>query len=78
VVDFELGGALMALETDENESAGGFELRAGALFHAGPVDLGLMYRKLYVDADLPGGGSETYDYDAFQFTIGGAWGYPRN
>lgn len=74
VATLEFGGAVMSTEGDDNTDTDGLELRVGAKFHLGPVDLGVAYRYLEFSTDV-GGGDVDDEFGEFRVTVGGAWGY---
>jgi hypothetical protein len=76
VVTFDLGGAIMATEDDDSNDTDGLELHVGAKFHAGPVDIGAMYRHIEFTTDA-GGVDVDDEFGEFRVTIGGSWGYGR-
>jgi len=76
IVTFDIGGALMAMEDEDSNDSAGAEFRAGAVFHVGPVDLGLAYRALAINTEYDDGDEEDDTIGELRLTIGGAWGYP--
>lgn len=77
VVTFDIGGAVFALEDDDGFETDGTEFRVGATFHAGPVDIGVGWRGIYLETDYGGGDIEEDDVGEARLTIGGSWGYPK-
>jgi hypothetical protein len=81
LVTFDIGAGLLATESDDEDSESvGFEFGLNAIFHAGPVDIGVGYRVLGLGTEFD---DEDYDdelaevFGEFRITIGGKWGYPK-
>lgn len=74
-VTINANGGYLKMEDDYDGDINGGEFKAGALFHAGPIDIGLSWRvmALSYDYDDSDGFKELY-YD-YRLTIGGSWGY---
>lgn len=77
VVTFDIGGAFFALEDEDGFDTDGTEFRVGATFHAGPVDIGVSGRGLYLETDYGGGDTEEDNIGEARLTVGGSWGYPK-
>lgn len=77
VVTFDVGLALMGLEDNYDQDAGGAEFRASALFGAGPLDFEASYRALNINTEYWDGGDVDDTFAELRFTVGASWGYPQ-
>lgn len=75
IVTFEAGGAVSGLKNDNDEDVGGAEYLLGAIFHTGPVDLGVHARGQRLETDLQGGGKGIEKFSSLLVSVGGHWGY---
>jgi hypothetical protein len=73
-VRFDIAAAGLKLEGDDDYDAEGAELRAGAAFDTGPLDVTLGARYVAWQREDP------FDEELFELRIGlgGAWGYAEN
>ena len=76
ITAFDLGGALMSLDGDNDEDVFGLEFKAGVSVSAGPVDIGASLRTLFLDTDFSSGESSEDTYTDLRITVGTTWGYP--
>lgn len=77
IVTFDAGLAFMGLEDNFDQDAGGAEIRFGALFDTGPLDIEVVYRGLNINTEYDFGGGDVDDtFGELRVSIGGAWGYP--
>lgn len=77
VVSFDVSGSLMSLRDNRDQSVRGMEVRTGAIFHAGPVDIGISGRALSFKTEINRGGTVKERVREATLTIGGAWGFPQ-
>lgn len=76
IVTFDVGAALLSLTDDNDEHVRGGEFAAAAIFHAGPVDIGVSGRGLHFETDVSGSSSTVSDdFSEGRLTVGGQWGY---
>lgn len=73
-VTLDFAAAGLKLEGDDDYDAEGAEVRTGAAFHAGAVDITLGGRYLALQRESP------FDEELFELRlgIGGSWGYREN
>jgi hypothetical protein len=77
VVTFDAGLVLLGLDNDFGD-AGGAEIFGNAMFHAGPVDVGIGMRSLAFTTEVDGTASDyefTQGYAEGRVMVGMQWGY---
>lgn len=75
IVTFEAGGAVSGLQNDNDEDVGGAEYLLGAIFHTGPVDIGVHARGQRLETKFQGGGKGMEEFSSFLVSVGTHWGY---
>jgi hypothetical protein len=74
-VTINANGGFLKMADDYDTDIGGGEFKAGALFHAGPIDIGLSWRVMILSYDSDDFVDSDELYYDYRLTVGGSWGY---